>query len=707
MPRKYNKKSEYWSKFNASAGQAEKEDLNSLLSKAESTQEVKPATAGESYYAEANYSRNVGQIEGEEGTRYRSNRATKPPKANKYANIDSLGLPYSYKDSYVSPRISIELCQKAYANVPIFRNAIDVMAEFSNSDIYLDGGSEKAKIFIDKWMQKINIWKLKDQYFREYYRSGNVFMYKLDGKFTTEDLIKLNQVYGAESKNIGSKKIPVGYIFLNPYDFVADRALTFSAKNGIYKKILSEYDIEKLKFPQSDYDQEMFNALPKDAKDKIKQNQWMSDGIMVDLDPNKLIFSFYKKQDYEPFAIPFGFSVLDDINWKMELKKIDQAITRTIENVILLVTMGNTPDKGGVNPNNLKAMQSLFQNESIGRALIADYTTKAEFVIPDLNKVLGPTKYQIVNEDIKEGLQNIIVGKENYSSTQVKAQIFLERLKEARSAFLNDFMQPQIKKVCQAMGFKNFPTAKFVEIDIKDEVQLQRVTSRLIEMGIITPEQGMTALKKGVYPDPQDLRPAQERFVEDREKGFYTPLSASQPILNEEDQEMKEEQHEMSMEQQKVSQEQMKKGPPPPQPGQPQPGKPAVKKDNGRPAGTTTKPSGVFASDEVHSRKNIQEVVYNIEALRKQAESALKNHYGKKRLSKEHKGIIDTLTESIVMSTEHDQWEKALSSCIEDFNNIEKLNILSDVLDISEQHEIVSYPASILYHSKKINIDNK
>ena len=48
------------------------------------------------------------------------------------------------------------------------------------------------------------------------------------------------------------------------------------------------------------------------------------------------------------------------INWKMELKKVDQAISRTVENVILLITMGNTPDKGGVNPHNLQAMQSLF-----------------------------------------------------------------------------------------------------------------------------------------------------------------------------------------------------------------------------------------------------------------------------------------------------------------------------------------------------------
>ena len=97
------------------------------------------------------------------------------------------------------------MCQKAYANVPIFRNAIDVMAEFANSDIYLEGGSEKSKQFIEKWLNKIEFWKLKDQYFREYYRSGNVFIYKVDGKFTAKDLVKLNQTYGSEDNGVGLK----------------------------------------------------------------------------------------------------------------------------------------------------------------------------------------------------------------------------------------------------------------------------------------------------------------------------------------------------------------------------------------------------------------------------------------------------------------------------------------------------------------------
>ena len=153
------------------------------------------------------------------------------------------------------------------------------------------------------------------------------------------------------------------------------------------------------------------------------------------------------------------------------------------------------------------------------------------------------------------------------------------------------------------MGFRNYPRAKFVEIDIKDEVQLQRVTSRLIEMGIITPEQGMVALKQGVYPDPKDLPAAQKKFVEEREKGYYTPLSVAQPIM--EDQEE----------------------------GAPLPETPTMKQDTGRPPGTKTKKDGIFASDELHSRKNIQRVVYNIEGLRAHAEAELKKHFKRKTRS--------------------------------------------------------------------------
>ena len=522
--RKYTKKSEYWNKFGKASSIEETLANNPLLQNST----YSPSIEGEPYIgstAKASYVRGGGNPE----VRTRSNRIHRVPQRDQYTNIRDGLLPYDYAVSGINVREAIELCQKAYANVAIFRNAIDIMAEFSNADLFLDSGSKRSRDFIEAWFRKIKIWKLKDQYFREYYRSGNIFFYKIDGKFNTEDYVKMLKTYG--SNGVSLNKLPVRYIMLNPFDVVARRTTGFET-TGVYAKVLSEYEIERLKNPKNDYDREVYESLPQEMKDNFSRNGYFLDGAKLELEPERLRYSFYKKQDYEPFSVPFGFSVLKDINMKLEFKKIDQAIVRTIENVILLITMGNEPNKGGINHNNLAAMQELFRNESVGRVLISDYTTKAEFLIPDMNKVLGYEKYRIVNEDIKEGLQNIVVGSEKYSNTAVKAEIFLERLKEAREAFINDFLQPEIKQVCKNMGFRNYPIVRFKEVDTKDETQLQRVATRLMELGLMTPQQGMDVINKGVFPNSEEVDKSQEKFIEQRKQGYYNPLVGGAPMMD-------------------------------------------------------------------------------------------------------------------------------------------------------------------------------
>ena len=395
--RKYTKRSDYWKKFEKNF-QYPNNPYESLGSESK----WEPQLIGDSFYDHTSEAATYSRSGATSSTDFRRNQIAINPKLYGYSNIRAGMLPYHYGFDGVNVREAIELCQKAYANVAVFRNAVDIMSEFANSEIYLEGGSSKSKTFIKKWFQKVKLWGVKDQFFREYYRSRNVFMYKVDGKFDKEDFKKLKESFAT----LKPGQIPIKYILLNPYDIMIERSTSY--KDSMYKKVLSEYELERLRTPKNDYDKQVYDSLPKELKDTVKKGNWQQGGAYVPLDPEKLRYSFYKKQDYEPFAIPFGFPVLDDINFKIELKKIDQAICRTIENVILLITMGTAPDKGGVNPNNLKAMQSLFENEAVGRALIADYTTKAEFVIPDINKVIGPDKYKIVNEDIKEGLQNFL-----------------------------------------------------------------------------------------------------------------------------------------------------------------------------------------------------------------------------------------------------------------------------------------------------------
>ena len=233
-----------------------------------------------------------------------------------------------------------------------------------------------------------------DRFFREYYRSGNVFIYRYASPLQSEDFKKITQTFGTSKSLLAEAEasIPTKYIILNPADIRLTGNLSFST--GRYTKLVTDYELHRLRNPETEEDLEIVNNLPEDVR---KQLDGKSSTIMLPLDPSKVLGVFYKKQDYEPFSVPMGYPVLEDINAKYEMKKIDMAIARTMQQAILLVTMGTEPDKGGVNQKNLQAMQSLFTNESVGRVLIADYTTKAEFVVPRIADLLTPQKYRLLN----------------------------------------------------------------------------------------------------------------------------------------------------------------------------------------------------------------------------------------------------------------------------------------------------------------------
>jgi hypothetical protein len=677
MSRKYTKKSEYWSKL-SSGNQDSSQPLENLI---HGDQSSEPNFVGEPFYTHETRASDSDRNGGQTDTTLRRNLAYVGPKIYKYGNIREGILPFEASINGYNIRDAIELCQKAYANVAIFRNAIDIMSEFANAEIYLEGGTQKSKDFFRKWMKSVRMWNVKDQYFREYYRSGNVFFYKINAKFEIDDFQKILEAYAnydgqSYTTDIGvlpyptpydvKNRIPVQYILINPYYITVNRASSW--KSVLYQKILSEYELERLRTPKNDHDKLIFNSFDKQTQNKIASGQWARDGLNIQLDPTNIIYSFYKKQDYEPFSIPFGFPVLDDINFKMEMKKIDQAICRTIENVILLITVGTEPSKGGINHKNIKAMQNLLNNQSVGRVLVADYTTKAEFIIPDMQKVLGYEKYKIVNEDIKEGLQNILIGSEKFANTTVKAQVFFERLKESRNAFLNDFLQPEIEAIFKNLGFKGkCPVAKFEEVSIKDETQFNRVVTRMMELGILPPEQGLKVIESGIYPSEEELAAAQAKFVEDRKKGYYNPMVGGVPVIPDD-----------SIQSTAVP----NKNPIPP-------------KEKGRPMGAK---ASTFAKDA------IAKVLNQTKVLNASVEAALKKKYSKKNLSSDQRKLAEGITEAIIVGCEGASWKEKAEAVVKDPSFLDKLSILPAIQEMAAEHQLDTYAAGLLYHSTKLSV---
>jgi hypothetical protein len=522
---------------------------------------------------------------------------------------------------------------------------------------------------------------IKAQYFREYYRSGNVFMYRLDGKIKTDEAQKVLEAYGAETVRA---PIPIKYLMLNPSDIATKGSISFSQYQ--YFKVLTPYEISRLREPKTDYEKELFNSMPKDVQVRIKTGvATTSERLYIQLDSDLLHVIFYKKQDYEPLSIPMGFPVLDDINKKLELKKIDQAIARSIENVVLLVTMGAEPEKGGINQKNLMAMQQIFKNQSVGRVLVSDYTTKADFVIPDLRKVIGKEKYEVLNKDIEEGLQNILIGESKYADTQLKLKIFMQRLDEARDLFIKEFLQPEIKKLCKAMGMKNWPIAKFVKTDTLDNSDLQKLVTRMMELGVLTPEQGIQTINSGVFPTVEDMSAAQDKFKNDRDKGHYMPLVNSINLYQEDSA--------ATPTRSKTTKTPAQK----PIPTAKTKTATTSSPSGGRPMGTS-KATGEF------SRKNIIGVTKLMNEFEFTAYSAFAQKYGVEELEESKKELVSNVCESIIGSKEFNEWDSTLASIVDDLDLIQDLDLSPNILEIGAKHQLDDLSAAILYHSNKITV---
>lgn len=595
-----------------------------------------------------------------EKTRSRRNAASTIERTDRFRNIDDGMVPFNYATGYnynksnIDVRDTVILCQKAYYNFGLFRNTIDLMAELSCGNIHFKGGNKSSRDFFQALFNKINLTALQDKFFREYYRSGNVFIYRYDTTIREEDVSKISQVFGGQA--LAAKiSLPAKYIIINPADVQVNGNLSFN--RGQYYKVLTDYELEAIRNPRTEEDKEILESLDPIAKQQIEKGK--ATAVLLHLDTKKFYAVFYKKQDYEPFAVPMGFPVLEDISAKIEMRRMDMALTRTLQQVILLVTMGTTPEEGGVNQENIKTMQSLFLNQSIGRVLIADYTTKAEFVIPQIADILDPKKYEIIDKDISIGLNNFLFGQnEKFANASAKISILGQKLLQARQAFITDFLLPEVKRLAKEIGYKVFPTPFFEDMDLKTDQNLNRIYTRLIELGVLTPEEGLKAIETGVLPTADESIQSQTTFVGYKDKGLYQPLIGGPKMM-----------------------------------------------DTGRPAGssgikqTTKNVSPIGNSKANYSVLKLKDTVEATSKLGLAVEDFLKKKHKLKKLNDSQKEVVLDITKIIVANEDKSNWHSKISEYIETPADKNPQRI-EEIHDIACEHQVDSYMASLLYHSK-------
>lgn len=611
---------------------------------------------------------------------------------NSYPNIRSGIMPYAMSDGgYYGVSEVLQLTYQCYYNFALLRNCVKMLRDFSVSKIHIKTTNTRVKTFINEWFESIGLNQFMQQFFLEYYRSGNVFIYKFDGQIDESSTKKLRENFTSASKHFTDAKtvkVPIRYIILNPMQIYLQMGPT--SQNG-YVRMLSTYEIERLRNPQTPEDKQVLQSFPENIRNMIKKTGTFQ-YIYVPLDPKRLSPVFYDKMDYEPLAVPMAFPVLNDIEFKLELRRMDMALASTIERVILLVTSGRPADQFNQVPpkSTLQNLQDIFRNQTIGRVLVADYTTKAEWVIPDFKELLGPDKYQQVDKDIREGLQLLLAGEDKFANASVKVKIFIEGLKEGRRAFMENFLQPEVKKVCEAMGFRHVPDLEFEEIQMQDEALMARLYVQMAQLGLLTDDELNTALTTGMLPNKEESLKNQEEYKKERDKGLYTPLGGN--------------------------------------------GQPTQPNTKGRPGGTGGTPTNRKVSTPIGQKKvskgevsdsligsvdgdidrssgyrfgmiKIADNLMSMNALRAAVESALAKKWKiKGELGADEKSVAASLTQSIIFNEDEKNWNKSIQAYLKTPKELPE-EVANELIDIrttfdSPESPVDSWMAAILSRSK-------
>lgn len=589
----------------------------------------------------------------------------------KYKNIKSLDIPFYLENGNYSVSQALESVYRCFFGIQIIRNYVNMMADFSKSPLHVRCENKTVENFFETWLNRIDVDKLMAEYFMEYYRSGNVFIYKFNGKIKQRDFESLKASLGSKSDTL-----PIRYIVLNPMQVQLQYGPGFR-NNWI--KVLSKFELARLKDPQTPEDKQIFDSLP-EANKQIIKNGGQFNYIYIPLDTSRLYYVFYKKQNYEPFAVPPLYGLLNDIEHKLELKRMDMALARTIEQVILLVTTGDKPDQysKGTNPKNLERLQSIFKNQTIGRVLVADYSTKAQWVIPDLKELLGGAKYERVNQDIKDGLQYMFFGGDKFANASIKLKMFIGALKEGRDLFLREFLIPEATKIVESMGFKNMPEFKFEEVDLQDEALMNKIYIQMAQMGLLDPDELNTAIETGILPTKEESLEHQKEYIKNRKNSLYTPLLGGNDMAQ--------------TEESKNSGSNSFNG-----------------QQGGRPTGSGTpiknkkiSPIGTKASEDRGQKFSVSKIIDNLKSadfLKEEVAKAAKKKWKIKKINETQDLAIEAIAKGIFLNEDVEKWQESVAQYLDKPKEInEEINKSLD--NISIEYDVDNWISMILFKSE-------
>jgi len=401
-----------------------------------------------------------------------------------------------------------------YKTKGYYGTVVDTLTNFASKGFknYVD--DPDIKLFFDTWTDDIRLPRVIENIFLDFFRVGMVRTFKIVGKF--EPRIKPANLiapgsYKAKSNTVGkllqrkefaaAKKtwskayIPIKYTVLNPILIVLRGPMMFNDSEEVLLRpeAFTEFkEMLKPGFRPTAEQKQLINAIPKEMVNDVRKNR------PVKLPPELVGRCDYRKQDYERYPMPRIIRAFDALDYKEELQKADYSTLDGITNYILKITIGN--DENPVTEQaQLEAIANLFDATSKALQIIWNHTLQIEKItFPEVAQILGQDKFKQVNEDLSLsfGIPRSLLdgeGKGSAESMKLASKAFTEEINYSRRVVL-EWIYKEYEEVALAMGFDKYPSVRFDDMALKDEIMMMSIVQGMMDRRVISYRSGIEKL---------------------------------------------------------------------------------------------------------------------------------------------------------------------------------------------------------------------
>lgn len=407
----------------------------------------------------------------------------------------------------------IRRADEIYQRVGLVKNVIDLMGDFACQGIRIVHPNKRVERFYKAWFKKINGKDRSERFVNNIYRTGNVVINRQTAKINTKIIDKMYKSTGSidildpdsEDIELSKKEIPWRYTFIDPVyvDVMAGSLASFVGQKN-YGVLLPAHLRKMILSPRNDAEVNIVSQLPDDIK------QAASTRKPYILNPEKTLVFHYKKDDWQIWAYPMIYAIMDDITVLEKLKLADICALDGAVSNIRIFKLGSLEHKIAPTKAATAKLAQILGNNVGGGTMDLVWGPDIELLESKTNvhEFLGEGKYTPHLNSVYAGLgiPPTLTGTYGAAGTTnnfISLKTLTQRLQYGRDVLVS-FWDKEIELVQKAMGFKFPAKIEFDKMDLSNEDAEKALLIQLADRNLISDE--MLQIRFGVDPAMEKTR---------------------------------------------------------------------------------------------------------------------------------------------------------------------------------------------------------